>query len=102
MLETRIRMQKAVLANNCLPQPSNASTYFSHPSISEDLRDTLAEVEALSEELFSLRKDLLRKTEGVELSKDLGKSRKRRRGVEGEEVEYLKESTKDLSAMEAA
>lgn len=53
LLESRIKLQKAVGAVNMLPQPPRARQYFD--SLSEEVCEVLDEVKELSEELFRLR-----------------------------------------------
>ncbi|KAM0750874.1 TRAUB-domain-containing protein [Meredithblackwellia eburnea MCA 4105] len=98
IIESRIKLQKAVTAANALPQSQNAESFFA--LVPEEQTSALAELEALSEELFSLRKDLLDKEAEVKLSSSFGITRKRKRDAGGEE--YLSASLADLASLEAA
>ncbi|KAL8287556.1 hypothetical protein RQP46_003414 [Phenoliferia psychrophenolica] len=100
ILEARIKIQKAVTSANSLPQPDNAPAYFD--LVADELAATLADVEALNEELFSLRKELLLKEPTVELPASLGSSRKRKRGPNGTPAEYLSATLSDLASLETA
>lgn len=69
--------------------------------MASEVKDTLADIEALNEELFALRTSLMRSNEKVELPAGFGTTRKRKRG-DGAEREYVSATIKDLKTIEDA
>ncbi|GAA5960784.1 hypothetical protein JCM3765_000815 [Sporobolomyces pararoseus] len=102
LLESRIRLQKATAASNLLPQPLFAPTYFSHPVLTSEVQQTFSELASLSEELFSLRQDLIKENEKIELEDGFGESRKRKRRAvdEGDTDDWMFDTLKDLAQLE--
>ncbi|GAA5969419.1 hypothetical protein JCM8115_003242 [Rhodotorula mucilaginosa] len=100
LLESRIKLQKAVGASNLLPHPDQAPAYYQAVG-QDDVDETLRELAGLSEELFELRQGLLAQNEKIELPTDFGASRKRKRtSVAGDETEYLDAMLDDLHTLE--
>ncbi|KWU42390.1 TRAUB-domain-containing protein [Rhodotorula sp. JG-1b] len=100
LLESRIKLQKAVGASNLLPHPDQAPAYYQAVG-QDDVDETLRELAGLSEELFELRQGLLAQNEKIELPADFGASRKRKRtSVAGDETEYLDAMLDDLHTLE--
>lgn len=100
LLESRIKLQKAVGASNLLPHPDQAPAYYQAVG-QDDVDETLRELAGLSEELFELRQGLLAQNEKIELPVDFGTSRKRRRtSVAADETEYLDAMLDDLHSLE--
>ncbi|BGP71782.1 Protein BFR2 [Rhodotorula toruloides] len=97
LLESRIKLQKAVGAANLLPQPARAKQYFD--SLGDEVGDVLDEVKDLSEELFQLRQTLLATNEKIELPSDFGASRKRKRTSEFD-ADFLDLTLADLKTLE--
>ncbi|GAA5994535.1 hypothetical protein JCM5350_006389 [Sporobolomyces pararoseus] len=102
LLESRIRLQKATAASNLLPQPLLAPTYFSHPDLTTEVQQTFSELASLSEELFSLRQDLIKENEKIEVEDGFGESRKRKRRAvdEGDTDDWMFDTLKDLAQLE--
>ncbi|GAA5939674.1 hypothetical protein JCM1841_001147 [Sporobolomyces salmonicolor] len=101
LLESRIRLQKATASSNLLPQPALASSFFAHPALASDVSETFSELEKLSEELFGLREGLAAENEKVEVPQGFGERRKRKRGEEEGQDEWLEETLKDLATLES-
>ncbi|KDE02836.1 hypothetical protein MVLG_06627 [Microbotryum lychnidis-dioicae p1A1 Lamole] len=101
VLESRIKLQKAVTAINVLPRPANAEMYYQQ--VEEERERARLEVEALNEELFKLRSTMLKGKEQIQiqLPTNLGQSRKRHRNPDSAQ-EYLAATVKDLAAIETA
>ncbi|BGO95516.1 hypothetical protein NBRC10512_007774 [Rhodotorula toruloides] len=97
LLESRIKLQKAVGAANLLPQPAQAKQFFD--SLGEEVGDVLDEVKELSEELFQLRQTLLATNEKIELPSDFGASRKRKRTSDFD-ADFLDLTLADLKTLE--
>ncbi|GAA5895296.1 AATF family protein [Sporobolomyces salmoneus] len=102
LLESRIRLQKATAAANLLPQPFLAPTFFSHPDLTSEVQQTFSELASLSEELFSLRQDLIKENEKIEVEDEFGESRKRKRRAvdEGDTDDWTFDTLKDLAQLE--
>ncbi|KAG9096313.1 rRNA-processing protein bfr2 [Ceratobasidium sp. UAMH 11750] len=75
LVETRIRMQKGATANNRLPHPDHLAPYVTSEAGRGAAQALLQEVLALSEDLFTLRKRLLKINE-PEVQPPLPKRRK--------------------------
>ncbi|GAA5874675.1 hypothetical protein JCM3774_004779 [Rhodotorula dairenensis] len=100
LLESRIKLQKAVGAANLLPRPDKAPTYYQAVG-QDDVDQTLRELAGLSEELFELRQGLLAQNEKIDLPVDFGASRKRKRtSVAAGDHEYLDAMLSDLQTLE--
>ncbi|BGP56648.1 hypothetical protein JCM8202_000165 [Rhodotorula sphaerocarpa] len=100
LLESRIKLQKAVGAVNLLPYPDQAPRYFE--ALGQDEVDaTVRDLAGLSDELFELRQELLSTNEKIELPADFGTTRKRKRAsAAGNENEYLDAMFEDLQQLE--
>lgn len=119
LLESRIRLHKAVAAQAKLPTPPTARPVYEQ--LKSKVDETMQEVEALSESLFLLRQvrfvssatcsprlpaddefcatqEMMEANENVVMPDDFGTSRKRKRGVDSEQ--YVGATLNDLAALE--
>ncbi|KAH9935865.1 TRAUB-domain-containing protein [Epithele typhae] len=101
LLDTRIQLQKAVTAANCLPQPDELKEHLSHPLVREALEHMLDVAENFTDELALLQQNLLRANESIDPPPS------KRRKVEGapdtisEHGEAMTKLSEGVSALEA-